>query len=261
MIEQNDVKLEISDHIATITLNRPEVHNAFNEYTIELLLTHFNTISQQQDIRAIVLTHEGPHFCAGADLNWMRKMAQFSLEENCEDAKQLALMFKTLFEFPIPTIGVIRGGAYGGGAGLAAICKIVLASQEATFCFSETKLGLIPATISPYVIHAIGARQALRYFLTAQIFSAQEALQIGLCHEVVNADKLQETLKSYLTHILKNGPEALKSCVSLVRTLSPSPISESVLNYTVEAISKIRVSPEGQSGIAAFLEKRRPDWA
>lgn len=260
MIEQHDVILQISNRIATITLNRPEVHNAFNENTIELLLSHFNTISQHQDIRAIVLTHEGPHFCAGADLKWMRKMAKFSFDENCRDAKQLGLMFKTLYEFPIPTIAVIRGGAYGGGAGLAAICKIVLASHDATFCFSETKLGLIPATISPYVIQAIGARQALRYFLTAQVFSAEEAMRIGLCHEVVDSNNLQDMLQSYLSHILKNGPQALKSCVNLIRALSPSPISDSILNYTVEAIANIRVSPEGQSGIAAFLEKRHPDW-
>ncbi|MFO1257647.1 MAG: enoyl-CoA hydratase-related protein [Gammaproteobacteria bacterium] len=261
MIKETEVKLDISNHIATITLNRPEVHNAFNENTIELLLAHFNTISQHQNIRAIVLTHEGPHFSAGADLNWMGRMSQFSFEENYRDAKRLGLMFKTLYEFSIPTIGVIRGGAYGGGAGLAAICKIVLASHDATFCFSETKLGLIPATISPYVIHAIGARQALRYFMTAEKFSAQDALRIGLCHEVVDHSKLQETLHNYLSLIIRNGPQALKSSVDLIRTLSPPPISDSVLNYTVEAIAKIRVSPEGQAGIAAFLEKRRPDWA
>lgn len=260
MTDNHDVLLAITDGVATITLNRPKVHNAFNDTTIELILTHLATVRAQPNIRALVLTHSGPNFCAGADLNWMGKMATFSEGENFEDAKRLGLMLKTLFELPIPTIATIQGGAYGGGAGLAAVCKIVLASQDATFCFSEAKLGLIPATISPYVIHAMGSRQALRYFITAQRFTAEEALQAGLCHEVVASEQLTDTLKKYLSFILKNGPEAVKACSHLIRALSPSPISDAILNDTAKRIAEMRISSEGQAGITAFLEKRNPDW-
>jgi len=245
--------------IARVTLNRPEVRNAFDDSLISELKKAFDEIGGDPSVRAMVLAGNGPAFCAGADLNWMKRMAGYGYRENLADAQALADMLSTLDRMPKPTIARVHGPAFAGGTGLVAACDIAVGTPEAKFCFSEAKLGLSPATISPHVMRAIGERAARRYFLTAEIFDAQEAFRIGMLS--ILTDRLDETIDELLKHLLAGGPEALAGIKDLVRSVSGRPVDEALVAETAKRIAEIRVSPEGKEGIASFLEKRKPAWS
>lgn len=247
-------------HTASVILNRPEVRNAFNEITIAELTQAFLEISVDTSIRAVVLAARGPAFCAGADLNWMRKMADYTLEENRADAAQLAKMLRTIYECPQPVVARIQGDCYAGGMGLMAACDIAVTVDEANFCLSEVKLGLIPATISPYVIKAMGENAARRYFLTAERFTAEEALRIGLVQDVVALHALDASVAGIVKSLVSNSPNAVRQAKRLVREVGGKSISSILIADTVEGIAQIRASDEGREGVSAFLEKRKPSW-
>lgn len=254
------ILLEVVQSVATVTLNRPEVRNAFNETVIAELTHVFQTLGQNPEVRVIVLAANGPAFCAGADLNWMKKMSTYSEEENLVDAQKLSEMMYQIYGCPKPVIARVQGDCYAGGMGLVAVCDISVAVGQAQFCLSEVKLGLTPATISPYVIKAMGANAARRYFITAERFSAQEAHRIGFVHEVVNAEKLDETIAQLVKTIVNNSPNAVTEAKWLVDEITNAEIDEEMLSYTAERIAEIRTSPEGREGVASFLEKRKPGW-
>jgi methylglutaconyl-CoA hydratase len=246
--------------VATITLDRPDVRNAFNDELIARLTLAFHELGEREDVRCIVLAANGPAFCAGADLNWMKRMAGYSREENLEDASKLARMLEIIFHCPKPTIVKVQGDAYAGGMGLVAACDIAVAADTAQFCLSEVKLGLIPATISPYVIRAMGARAAHRYFLSAERFSAAEALRIGFVHEVVKPDALDGKAAEIAQALVNAGPEALKACKKLLHDVAGHEITAGLVRRTVEGIADIRASEEGREGVQSFLAKRKPNW-
>jgi methylglutaconyl-CoA hydratase len=250
----------IADKLATVTLNRPDVRNAFNEITIAELALAFDTLGRNDSVRAIVLAANGPAFCAGADLNWMKKMAGYTHAENNADALQLAVMLRTIYLCPKPVVAKVQGDCYAGGMGLAAACDIVVAAEEANFCLSEVKLGLIPGTISPYVIKAMGENAARRYFLTAERFGAQEALRVGFAHEVVAADVLDAKVAAIVKALVSNSPNAVAQAKLLVRDMAGQPVGDALLADTAERIAQIRASDEGREGVASFLEKRKPSW-
>ena len=247
------IRIATQAHVATVVLNRPEVRNAFNDELIAELSEVFTRLGDDARVRAIVLAANGPAFCAGADLNWMRRMADYTREENLADAAKLAFMLRTLYECPKPTIARVQGDVYAGGMGL-------VAADTAHFCLSEVKLGLVPATISPYVIRAMGARAAHRYFLTAERFSAAQALRIGLVHEVVGADALDATVADLVGALLGAGPNAVRQCKRLVQDVAERDISRLLIERTVEGIADIRASDEGKEGVQSFLQKRKPNW-
>jgi methylglutaconyl-CoA hydratase len=252
--------LSIADKVATITLNRPDVRNAFNETTIAELALAFDEVGRNEFVRAVVLAANGPAFCAGADLNWMKKMAGYSHAENNADAMQLADMLRTIYLCPKPVVARVQGDCYAGGMGLVSACDIVVAVEEANFCLSEVKLGLIPATISPYVIKAMGEQAARRYFITAERFNAQEARRIGLAHEVVSINELDTTVAGIVKALVSNSPNAVRQAKALVREVVGVPVSDALLADTAERIAGIRASSEGREGVASFLEKRKPSW-
>ena len=254
--------LEITsvDGVATVTLTRPEVRNAFNDEVILELTNAFQDLGLRKDVRCIVLTGAGTAFCAGADLNWMRRMADYTRAENLADAGQLATMLRTIYECPKPTIARVQGDAYAGGTGLVAVCDIAVSSDTANYCLSEVRLGLIPATISPYVIRAMGARTAHRYFLTAERFDAREAHRIGFVHEVVSADALDAKVAELAQTLVNAGPQAVRLCKKLVQDVAEKAITPALVQMTVEGIADVRVSPEGREGVQSFLQKRKPDW-
>jgi methylglutaconyl-CoA hydratase len=245
---------------ATITLDRPEVRNAFNDELIAQLTAAFRELGNDPGVRCIVLAASGSVFCAGADLNWMKRMADYTREENLADAGQLAEMLRTIFECPKPTVARVQGDAYAGGMGLVAACDIAVAADTVNFCLSEVKLGLIPATISPYVIRAMGARAAHRYFLTAERLSAVEALRIGYVHEVVAPDALDAKVGDLTAALCAAGPQAMKACKQLVREVAGRDITAELIAGTVEGIADIRASAEGREGVQSFLGKRKPGW-
>jgi methylglutaconyl-CoA hydratase len=245
---------------ATVTLNRPDVRNAFNETTIAEIAQAFRELGADADLRAIVLAANGPAFCAGADLNWMKKMAGYTHAENQADALQLAEMLRTIYLCPKPVVAKVQGDCYAGGMGLVAACDIIVAVDEANFCLSEVKLGLIPATISPYVIKAMGENASRRYFLTAERFSAQEALRIGFAHEVVAADALDFKVKEIVKALVNNSPNAVQQAKVLVREVVGQTVNDALLADTAERIAQIRASEQGREGVASFLEKRKPSW-
>ncbi len=247
-------------HVATIWMNRPEVRNAFSEQTIAELTHAFRALSKERGVRAIVLAARGSAFSAGADLNWMKKMAGYSEEENRADALALAEMLHTIHTCGKPTIARVQGDSYGGGVGLVAACDIAVVADSAGFCLSEVKLGLIPATISPYVIRAMGERAANRYFLTAERFDAREAMRIGFVHEVVAPEELDAAVARLLQHLSAGGPHAHDEAKRLIRDVAGEPVDEHLLADTARRIAEVRVSPEGREGIAAFLEKRKAAW-
>lgn len=249
-----------ADGIAVVTLNRPEVHNAFDDELIARMTTLFHELGSDDRVRVVTLTAQGRSFSAGADLNWMRRMADYSDEENYQDAMRLADMLRTLNDLPKPTLALVHGATFGGGVGLVACCDIVLATPAASFSLSEVKLGIIPAVISPYVISAIGGRAARRYMLTAERFSAEEAHRIGLVHEVVDADALRTRADALAAILRGNGPRALNECKSLIRSVARGPIDEAMIADTAQRIARIRASAEGQEGLSAFFEKRLPNW-
>ncbi|MYM22817.1 enoyl-CoA hydratase/isomerase family protein [Duganella sp. FT135W] len=245
---------------AQITLNRPDVRNAFNETTIAEIKQAFSELGDDAALRAIVLAANGPAFCAGADLNWMKKMAGYTHAENQADALQLAEMLRTIYLCPKPVVAKVQGDCYAGGMGLVAACDIIVAVEEANFCLSEVKLGLIPATISPYVIKAMGENASRRYFLTAERFGAQEALRIGFVHEVVSADTLDAKVAEIVKALVNNSPNAVQQAKVLVREVVGQEVNDALLADTAERIAHIRASDQGREGVASFLEKRKPAW-
>lgn len=247
--------------IATITLNRPDIHNAFDDVLIADLTAKIETLNTDPAVRVIILTGAGKSFSAGADLNWMKRMAGYSHAENLADSRALAKLMKVLNFSSKPTIALVNGAAFGGGVGLAACCDIVIASDRASFCLSEVKLGLIPAVISPYVVEAIGVNQARRYFLTAERFNAQTAQQIGLVHEVVSGDELTARGQEMAKILLANGPDAMHAAKNLIYAVANKPISDAVIDDTAQRIADQRASGEGREGIRAFLEKRPANWS
>jgi methylglutaconyl-CoA hydratase len=254
------LELQRDGHLATVILNRPEVRNAFNETTIAEITQAFHALGQDDRVRAIVLAARGPAFCAGADLNWMKKMADYTPDENRADAAQLATMLRTIYTCPKPVVAKVQGDCYAGGMGLVAACDIAVGVDEANFCLSEVKLGLIPATISPYVIKAIGENAARRYFLTAERFSAAEAKRIGFVHEVVAADALDGSVAALVKALVSNSPNAVRQAKQLVHDVGGMPLTEDLIAETVEGIARIRASAEGRDGVRSFLEKRKPCW-
>jgi len=252
--------VDVRNNVGLVALNRPELHNAFNETLIAELTAVLQVLDADASVRAVVLTGHGKSFCAGADLNWMKKMAGYGAAENLADAQALALMLRTLNGLSKPTVACVRGAAFGGGVGLVACCDIAVAAHDAIFSLSEAKLGLIPATISPYVIEAIGARQARRYFLTAERFAAAEAFRIGLVHDIVPGPELDGRINELLGDLLVAGPAAQLECKALIRGVAHRPIDADVIAGTAEHIAAVRSSPEGKEGVAAFLGKRPPKW-
>ena len=245
---------------ATITLTQPEVRNAFSDEVIAEITAAFLDVGARPDVRAVVLAAEGPAFCAGANLNWMRRMADYTRSENLADAAKLAQMLRVIYECPKPTIARVQGDVYAGGMGLVAACDMAVCVDTAGFCLSEVKLGLIPATISPYVIRAMGARAAHRYFLTAERFDAAEALRIGFVHEVVTADQLDARVDVLLKALASASPHAVRACKKLVQDVAEREINAGLIAATVEAIADIRASDEGREGVQSFLQKRKPGW-
>jgi len=258
-----NVLLEVDRRgVATLTLNRPEVHNAFDAALVLRLTELLIELKSRPDVRAVVLTGAGRAFSAGADVNWMRSMAACSEDENVEDALHLADLMSLLNALPLPTIARINGHAYGGGVGLVACCDIALASSEARFALSEVRLGLVPAVISPYVIAAVGERNARRLFLSGEAMNAKLARRVGLVHEIAQPNKLDDALEDQLGMLLKGGPNALRESKELIFTVEGGGISADVAlkHRTAQIIAQLRVSDEGQEGLAAFLEKRPPEW-
>ena len=246
--------------VAYLVLNRPEKHNAFDDVLISQMTTLLNTAAADKSVRALVLKAQGKNFCAGADLGWMQRMARYSEQENKDDAHNLAVLLDTLYRFPKPTIARVQGAAFGGAVGLIACCDMAIASKLSKFCLSEVKLGLIPATISPYVIKAMGERIARRYFMTAEVFSSRRARRLGLISETVTEDALDDTVNDLLEQLLKNGPQAVMAAKALSQDIAVREIDADLLIETSERIAHIRVSEEGQEGLSAFLEKRPPAW-
>ncbi|MDQ1920452.1 enoyl-CoA hydratase/isomerase family protein [Massilia pseudoviolaceinigra] len=259
-MDYQTLAVSIADRVATVTLNRPDVRNAFNEITIAELSLAFDELGRSDDIRAIVLDANGPAFCAGADLNWMKKMAGYSHAENSEDAAKLAEMLRAIYLCPKPVVAKIQGDCYAGGMGLVAACDIAVTVNSASFCLSEVKLGLIPATISPYVIRAMGENAARRYFLTAEKFSAQEAHRIGFVHDVVPADALDAHVAAIVNALVTSSPNAVREAKVLVREVTGKPVDAAMVVDTAERIANVRASDEGREGVASFLEKRKPSW-
>ncbi len=245
--------------ILRVTLTRPEVRNAFDEEVIAQLTACARTAAKDPTLRAVVLAGEGKAFCAGADLAWMAKAIAYSRQDNLRDAEDLARMLELLDTMPVPLVGRVQGSAFGGGAGLVAVCDIVAAADDAVFAFSEAKLGIIPAVISPYVVSKIGTSAARELFLTGARFTAARAREIGLVHAVVPEAELDNTIFGYLREILTSAPGATAAAKALIRDVHGRRSSE-VVGLTTNRIADQRVSAEGQEGMRAFLEKRKPDW-
>jgi methylglutaconyl-CoA hydratase len=254
------LQLAFQDGVTTVTLDRPEVRNAFNDEVVAEVAAVFHELGQRPEVRAVVLAAAGNAFCAGADLHWMQRMADFSRDENVKDATALARMLEQVWACPKPTIARVQGDVYAGGMGLVAACDMAVAVDTAGFCLSEVKLGLIPATIGPYVVRAMGARAAHRYVLTGERFDAAEALRIGFVHEVVRADQLDARVGALAQALRQAGPEAVAAGKKLLHDVAGHDITSLLVQRTVEAIADIRASDEGREGIRAFLEKRRPNW-
>ncbi|WP_059412488.1 enoyl-CoA hydratase/isomerase family protein [Cupriavidus basilensis] len=259
-MEFTTLTVTTAQHVATVTLNRPDVRNAFNETVIAELTGAFRALGSEPSVRAIVLAGNGPAFCAGADLNWMKKMAGYSHDENRSDALTLAQMLHTIWSCPKPVIARIHGDAYAGGVGLVAACDIAVAAEGVTFCLSEARLGLLPATISPYVIRALGEQASRRYFITAERFGAAEALRLGFVHEVVAAAALDAKVAELAATLAANSPNAVRESKRLVQEVAGRPVDDDLLAQTAERIAAIRASDEGREGVKSFLEKRAPAW-
>jgi len=246
--------------VATVTLNRPELHNAFDDRMIAALTDVLAKLGADPAVRIVVLAANGKSFSAGADLGWMKRMAAYSEAENLQDARALAALMRTLDALPKPTVALVQGPAYGGGVGLVACCDIALSADSASFSLSEARLGLIPSVISPHVVRAIGARACRRYFLTAERFDAAEALRLGLVHLVVPAGALSDAGEKMLGTLLDCGPAAQAECKALVARVSHGAVDDAMVEDTARRIARLRASPEGKEGVGAFLDKRRPGW-
>lgn len=257
----NQVLFDIQESgVATITLNRPEVHNAFNDEIIGRLIAAIDTCHNHENIRVVVLRSTGKNFSAGADLGWMKSMAGLNFDENKQDASALAQLMEKLYRLDKPVVTRAQGKSFGGALGLIACSDIVIAATNSSFCLSEVKIGLVPAVISPYVVRAIGQRQASRYFITAEAFDAEAALSNGLVHEICGEDALDEAVNGFVNKLLNNGPNALTKAKALVQYVADNDIDATAIGHTTELIANIRVSNEGQEGLGAFLEKRKPNW-
>ncbi len=246
--------------VAIVTLNNPHKHNAFDDGMIATLTTLFKQAAEDDSVRAVVLRAQGKSFSAGADLQWMQRMAGYSEAQNQRDAMALATMLQTLYTLPKPTIARVQGAAFGGAVGLIACCDIAIGSRLSKFCLSEVRIGLIPATIAPYVVEAMGARVCRRYFQTAEVFSARRARRLGLLSEAVTEDELDSTIDEIITQILKNGPQAVGQAKTLVEYVAGVPIDAALMSKTSQWIAAIRVSDEGQQGLQAFLAKQPAPW-
>jgi methylglutaconyl-CoA hydratase len=254
------LEITINHRVAVVWMARETVRNAFDEASIAELTDAFRTLGADPDVRAIVLAGKGPAFCAGADLAWMKRMASFTHDENRADAMKLATMLRTIHECPKPVIARVHGDAYAGGVGLVAVCDIAVASVESSFCLSETRLGLIPATIGPYVMRAIGTSAARRYFLTAEKFAASEAFRIGLVHELTDPAEIDARINDLLGTLMQTSAHAVAESKRLVRELAGRPIDDALVADTAERIASIRTSDDGREGVRAFLEKRKARW-
>lgn len=253
------ITYEIRDRVARITLNRPEVHNAFNAVMIGELLKAFGRVKEDARIRVAVLTGAGKSFCAGADLNWMREIVAYSYEQNLQESLQIAELHQNIYALPKPTVAMVNGTAIGGGTGFLSACDIAIAAEAARFGLSEVKLGLVPAAISPYVVRKIGESKAREYFLTGVRISAERAREIGLINRVVPGERLTAEVEDLVQALLTSGPEALAKCKELIDYVSRTSVEEAG-EFTARMIADLRISSEGQEGMAAFLEKRRPSW-
>ena len=261
----NDIQIDIARNgslggVAAVTMNRAEVHNAFNEDVIAGLTDAFRSLGENPDVRVILLRGAGKSFSAGADLGWMKRMAAYSHEENVQDAMGLATMLRTIDECPKPTIAVVQGPAFGGGVGLVSACDIAIAADTATFALTEVRLGLIPAVISPFVVAAMGERACRRYFLTGERFSAAEALRLGLLHQTVKPEEVDAAVEVTVRNLLQCGPASQTAAKELIRAVARRPMSTDVMLDTAERIARQRASGEGREGVGAFLEKREPAW-
>ncbi|MFB6287116.1 MAG: enoyl-CoA hydratase-related protein [Candidatus Bipolaricaulia bacterium] len=254
------LKLDQDGPVAFVTLNRPDVRNAFNAELIDELTECFRELSGDSELRAVVIGGAGKAFCAGADLNWMRDSIDQSEAANREGARRMAAMFRTVDEAPFPVIGRVQKAAFGGGLGLVCVCDVVVADDDATFSFSETRLGLAPAVIAPFALRKVGLAQARRYFLSAEVFSAADAQRLGLVHEVCDEAELDEHVKSFTNRFLKNGPNAVREAKAHIHRMAEMPFEEA-LEDSAGQIAQLRTSEEGQEGVRAFLEKRTPSWA
>jgi len=249
-----------SPHVAEVWLNRPEVRNAFNDGVITELTEAFRTLAADGELRAVVLGGRGKAFCAGADLAWMRAMADYTWPQNHADAARLAEMLWTIWNCPVPVVGRIHGDCYAGGVGLAAVCDVLVAAEGMHFCLSEARLGLLPATIGPYVVRALGEQASRRWFVTAERFSAAQALALGFVHEVVAAEALDARVAEIVAAVASNGPAAVRACKTLVKDVAGREIDAALRDETVRRIADIRASAEGREGVSAFLHKRDPAW-
>lgn len=252
--------LQSDGPITHVRLNRPEVRNAFNDVLIKELSEAFVVIAKDPSCRVVILSGAGEFFCAGGDLKWMKSFANATPKENKDDAGQIATLLDCLNRFPKPIIGQVHGGAMGGGVGLVSVCDIVVAAEQTIFALPEVKIGLIPAVISLYVIGKIGASAARRYFLTGERFPATEALRLGLIHEVVSADRLSARVEELARELLSSGPAAVAACKEFIWKVGEEFPSPALQKAAAEVIAKLRASPEGQEGMKAFLEKRKPNW-
>lgn len=257
----SEIEIARDGAVARVTLNRPQLHNAFDEALIQGLADTFAALGEDTTVRVVLLTGAGKSFSAGADLNWMKRAAGYDEERNRADARTLELMLRTIDECPKPVVALVNGAAIGGGVGLIAACDIAIAAEGAQFATSEVRLGIVPAVIAPFVVRAIGPREARRWFLTAERFGVEEARRIGLVHEVVPADRLEERGAAMVGELLKGGPEAQAEAKRLVQLVRTMPQGGSILaEATVAMIADRRASDEGKEGIGAFLEKRKPAW-
>ena len=256
----SNLTVTIEAQRATVTLTRPELRNAFNDEVIAELTQAFTELGAREDLRAIVLAAEGPAFCAGADLNWMRRMADYDRAQNLADAARLAEMLRVIHACPKPVVTRVQGDVYAGGMGLVACSDIAISADSAHYCLSETRLGLLPATISPYVMRAMGPRAAQRYCLSAERFDAAEALRIGFVHEVVPAERLDERVDAVVKALVSASPAAVRACKRLLHDVGQREVDAALIASTVEAIADVRASEEGREGVQAFLQKRQPAW-
>ena len=254
------LEIELHGPVATIWMNRPDLHNAFDEILIAELTAACSALDDDADVRIVVLAGRGKSFSAGADLNWMKRAASNGLDDNLNDARALAHMLRTLAEMNKPTIARVQGAALGGGMGLAAACDIAVASTKAVFATSEVRFGIIPSAISPYVLRAIGARQATRYFQSAERIDAVRAREIGLVHEAVDPEQLDARVREIVAALLQGGPLAQAAAKNLIRSVNNQPINDILIEETAHRIAHLRATPEAQEGIAAFLDKRQPNW-
>lgn len=254
------LKVETDSGVARLTLARPEIHNAFDDAVIAAFTEALGRVGADPAVRVVIIAGEGKSFSAGADLEWMRRMADYGEAENLADARALAVMLRTLNELPKPTIARVQGATFGGGVGLVACCDIAVASEAAIFCLSEARLGLTPSTISPYVVAAMGAHNARRYFLTSERFDGAAAERAGLVHIVTAPDQLDSAVDGLVETLLQNGPAAMAECKGLIRNVANRPLDDAIIEGTAQHIARVRASAEGKEGIRAFLEKTTPAW-